>query len=98
MAAIVPQFTLEMAKVLSGGAQKYDRDQWMNGLSFAETMDSLKRHVNKLERGLLADEEFGTHEAAHIAINAMFMYWLTTNRERYKKFDDLPYVEVPDAG
>lgn len=97
MAAIVPQFVLEMARVLTNGAQKYDRNNWMNGLSFAETMDSLKRHVNKLERGQQLDDEFGTHEAAHIAINAMFLYWFMTNPKRYKKFDDLPYTEVRDA-
>lgn len=61
-----------MVKVLMYGAKKYAPDQWKNGLSKKDTLDSLLRHVHAILAGEMNDVEFGESHIGHILCNAMF--------------------------
>jgi hypothetical protein len=81
MCTVVPQFTREMAAVLTYGATKYDRSDWMKGMSFTETLECAKRHIDAWETGKLLDtgpKGSGLAHLAHAAVNLMFLYFYTT--------------------
>lgn len=87
---IEPGFRLEMAKVLTRGAQKYARDNWKKGIPIQTgILDSLERHLVAFEGGQELDEETGCHHLAMVAVNAMFAWWLLKNKpefdDRYKE-------------
>lgn len=77
---LIPGFLLAMAMVLTKGAIKYARDNWMKGLPLADIHDSLGRHWMKSLAGESNDAESGEPHEAHIAVNAMFAWWMRVNR------------------
>ena len=60
-----------LAKVFEFGAQKYARDNWLNGLPKHEVADSLLRHLQAYLDGQLHDPESGMPHVAHIHWNAL---------------------------
>jgi hypothetical protein len=64
----------DLVKVLTYGAQKYDRENWrkvpdMNNRYFAAAM----RHMWAMRRGELFDPETGIHHAAHAMCSIAFI-------------------------
>lgn len=79
-----PDFELQMAKVLTHGANTYGENSWQgvpNAVS--RYTAALKRHTNAMSRGEVLDDGPGgtgcTH-AACIAINAMFLHYFQTRK------------------
>lgn len=61
------------AEVLSFGAQKYSRGNWLSGLSDTNCIDSMLRHLIKYQSGEMLDEESGLHHLDHVLCNALFL-------------------------
>ena len=84
--SLIPPHALDdVAKVLTYGAQKYDRHNWKQ----LENLDTryfaaAQRHLWALQRGEILDEETGIHHAAHAICCIMFMlefYYLQTDKK-----------------
>ena len=94
---LVPQFVEAVAKVLDFGLVKYAAHNWMKGLSFEETLASMERHQKALRRGEDFDKDSKLPHVAHIACNAMFLFWFLhgpRNEEYRAKFDDRLFKDV----
>lgn len=84
---LLPEFELEMAKVLTHGANTYGANSWQGVPdAVARYTAALKRHTNAMNRGEVYDDGIGgtgcTH-AACIAINSMFLNYFQTKRESW---------------
>jgi hypothetical protein len=73
---LLPPLALEeTVKVLTFGAQKYDRDNWQKVPdSKRRYFDALQRHVWAWKKGQQFDEETGIHHLAHAMCCLMFLY------------------------
>lgn len=73
---LVPALALEeIAKVLTFGAQKYERDNWKKVPdSKRRYFDALQRHLWAYKRGEKFDPESGLHHLAHAGCCLMFLY------------------------
>lgn len=73
----------EAARVMEMGAQKYGRDNWRLGQDINQLLDSMLRHVAKLQSGEQLDQESGLSHIGHIQCNAMFLgLWLKKQHEK----------------
>jgi uncharacterized HAD superfamily protein len=77
---LLPAWALEqVAKVFTVGAIKYEEHNWMKGMPWSEVIASLKRHLNKFERGYDFDDEMmenyneKIYHIAEVAVNALFL-------------------------
>lgn len=77
-------------RVLEYGCQKYARDNWRKGLPVSEILDSMMRHICKLQQGEWLDDESGLPHIGHIQANALFLG--STNNTNDLKLDT-PYYE-----
>jgi hypothetical protein len=76
---IPPHALEEMVKVLTLGAQKYDRDNWRYVPDGKRRyFDAAQRHLWAWKRGEQVDPESGIHHLAHAATNLFFLYELDT--------------------
>lgn len=94
---IDPKFMLEFAQVMTMGAEKYGADNWKTiENAIPRYKDALHRHMNAFEQGKMDDEESGLSHLAHVAANAMFLYWLAHNpqNDSAKSYGD-NYVKAP---
>ena len=83
-----PLFLLEpLIKVAHEGEKKYSAFNFLKGAYVNDCMDSMKRHMMKLESPFHSDndEESGCSHAAHIAWNALVIAYVLTYR---KELDD----------
>lgn len=73
---LLPPLALEeIAKVLTFGAQKYERDNWQRVPdSKRRYYDALQRHLWAWKRGETIDPESGLHHLAHAGCCLMFLY------------------------
>ena len=73
---LLPPLALEeVVKVLTFGAQKYDRDNWqVVPESKRRYFDALQRHVWAWKKGEQMDSESGIHHLAHAMCCLMFLY------------------------
>ena len=73
---IEPQFILGLGKVLSFGAAKYEKNNWMKASS-EEDQDRIKgammRHMMAYMSGEKLDPETGFSHLHHISCNLMFL-------------------------
>ena len=72
---IVPEFTLEVAKVMTKGAKKYGLENWKNSLEPRRILAALYRHTLAYHSGEKIDPESGLHHMAHVTANAMFLFY-----------------------
>lgn len=78
-----PMFLIEpLIEVGAAGERKYDTFNFLKGLTALDTMDSLKRHLVKLESPYHpdVDEESQCHHAAHVAWNALVLLFMLKTR------------------
>jgi hypothetical protein len=73
---LLPPLALEeTVKVLTFGAQKYERDNWQKVPdSKRRYFDALQRHVWAWKMGEQTDPESGIHHLAHAMCCLMFLY------------------------
>ena len=73
---LLPPLALEeTVKVLTFGAQKYERDNWQKVPdSKRRYFDALQRHVWAWKQGEQFDPESGIHHLAHAMCCLMFLY------------------------
>ena len=73
---LLPPYALEeTVKVLTFGAQKYERDNWQKVPdSKRRYFDALQRHVWAWKSGEQFDPESGIHHLAHAMCCLMFLY------------------------
>jgi len=73
---LVPPLALEeMVRVLTFGAQKYERDNWKKVPdSKRRYFDAMQRHLWAWKRGEQLDPESGIHHLAHAACCLFFLY------------------------
>ena len=81
---LIPSDPLEdIARVLTMGADKYEKDNWRKGMPWSQCTASLMRHMNAFNRGEDLDTESGLPHMAHVAVNAMFILeFMRTHREK----------------
>lgn len=87
----VPLFLLEpLMQVGAKGEEKYATFNFLKGMYVNDCLDSLKRHLTKLESPFEPDEdeESGVSHAGHIAWNALVIAFMLKTRpdldDRYK--------------
>jgi len=98
MLSLIPAYaTEEVAKVLTYGATKYSKNNWLKGRPWMEFVDSLERHLQAWKRGEDIDEESGCLHAAHLACNALMLVELIKIRP---DLDDRPkefYTQIENT-
>jgi hypothetical protein len=81
-----PKFLREMARVIEHGNMKYPDTPWYRGLPRQEVIGSIMRHALKMLDGEIFDESGFPHET-HIAVNAMFLFELTSKEAQTEFLD-----------
>jgi len=73
---LLPPLALEeTVKVLTFGAQKYERDNWQKVPdSKRRYFDAMERHIWAWKKGEIMDNESGIHHLAHAMCCLMFLY------------------------
>lgn len=73
---LLPPLALEeTVRVLTFGAQKYERDNWIKvPESKRRYFDALQRHLWAWKKGEVNDPETGMHHLAHAMCCLMFLY------------------------
>ena len=62
---------LELARVYTMGAIKYDDNNWRKGMAYSKCMGALRRHLLLWQSGQAVDPETGCHHLAQVAWNAL---------------------------
>lgn len=71
------EFEIGVAKAFTYGAQKYDADNFRNGISTRELLDAMDRHMRLEKSGVEKDEESGLPHWAHAAASlAMYVFMI----------------------
>lgn len=65
------EWTVELSKVLTRGAEKYGDNNWQKGMEWSRCVGSLYRHLTKWQSGITFDSETQCHHLAHVAWNAL---------------------------
>jgi hypothetical protein len=71
---------IEVAKVATMGAQKYDDNNWRGGMKWSRLMDAAERHLLTYNKGDRIDEESGLSHLAHVAWNIMALLDYEANK------------------
>lgn len=102
---VAPSLIEAVAKVGMAGAQKYAEDNWLKGMPYRTSYQSIMRHLQSWWQGEDLDPETGLPHLWHLAWNAMAL----VEMERRLKGGDLrlspldidnrPYLQVdPQVG
>lgn len=75
---IPPEFLIELARIYTMGAMKYDDNNWRNGMIWSKCIRPIWSHFIKWLSGHTIDSETGCHHLAMVAWNCatLFMYQL----------------------
>ncbi len=74
MSLVPPDAELEIAKVLTFGAKKYDIDNWKYVKDGKRRyLDAMLRHITAYRKGETLDPESGLHHLAHAGCCLMFI-------------------------
>ncbi|UOF81209.1 hypothetical protein [Caudoviricetes sp.] len=88
---ISPYFVEGVGDVLTYGANKYARNNWLRGMSYAVVFGGIMRHLWAWFRGEDLDPKekggSGLPHLYHAACGIMFLIHYT-NKPEYKTFDD----------
>ena len=79
---VPPNAELEVIRVLTYGAAKYDRDNWKLVDSAADRyFAAARRHMSAVRRGESYDEETGVHHYAHAICSLLFLLELELEKD-----------------
>ena len=78
---ITPEFIEAIGRVLTIGAKKYTPNNWQNNLEKERILSALYRHLLAYHKGEIYDPETDENHLAHIACNAMFLFWYDEVKE-----------------
>lgn len=82
--ALIPALAIiELGKVMTMGAQKYEADNWRKGITYRRIVSAALRHLLAISDGEDVDPESGLNHAAHVMANMAFLI------EFYKKHPEL---------
>lgn len=81
---------LELAKLYTLGAKKYDDHNWKKGLSYSRTHSAMMRHFVFWWLGEDIDPDNGQHHLDSVIWNAIALRYFELHRDKYKQFDDRP--------
>jgi hypothetical protein len=73
MELLPPELMVEVAKVLTFGAEKYEARNWEKGMDWGRIYGSLQRHLNAWASGEDTDPETGLSHLAHAGCNIAFL-------------------------
>lgn len=96
---IPPEFLIELARVYSMGALKYDDDNWRKGMPWRKVYRPIWSHFIKWLSGHTIDSETGCHHLAMVAWNCatLFMYQLNKlgkdDRNKFAIDESFNYVD-----
>lgn len=86
-----PWFIIEMSKVLTYGATKYEEHNWVKGLKYSRCFGAALRHMYAWWSGETNDPETDLHHLAHAACCLMFLLHYETNTlVSYSDYNDKP--------
>mgnify|MGYP006921352461 CR=1 FL=1 len=88
---LLPLLSLvEIARVLTFGAEKYAPNSWQNVENAVERYsNALLRHLASIQDGEIYDQESGLLHWSHVGCNALFLIWLTIKKE-----NNAPYIDI----
>ncbi|MGJ7024963.1 dATP/dGTP diphosphohydrolase domain-containing protein [Petrimonas sulfuriphila] len=95
---LIPPAVIEgLAKVLTFGAEKYERNNYRKGMKWSDVLNSLLRHINAFRSGEDFDKESGLSHLDHAMCNLAF---LKEYERIYPQGDDRvhKYLEMPTVG
>jgi hypothetical protein len=72
---VPPEFIIDVAEVLTRGADKYTDDNWQLGMSWERVYGSLQRHLLAWIGGEDRDSETGLNHLAHAGSCLSFLIW-----------------------
>ena len=78
---LIDEFVEEMIGVREHGCEKYADWDWMRGREWSDYIDAMRRHITAFNQGEDLDPESGLNHMAHVAINAMFLYWFCQTKQ-----------------
>lgn len=89
MELLDPLALIEIAKVLTFGAKKYEAHNWRKGLMWSRLIGAALRHLFSFASGENLDPETGLSHIAHASCCLMFLLNYTVTKpeldDRYKK-------------
>lgn len=93
---VAPELEIAVGAVLTQAVAsgKYPARNWELGMDWGRSVASLRRHLNKWQRGEKLDSESGLPHTWHMAANVMF---LLTYEERNVGVDDRPPYFIGEA-
>lgn len=95
MSLITPIGLIELAKVYTYGAKKYEPHNWQRGMPWSECADSLMRHLMCWLDGEDRDEESGLLHMAHVAWNALtLVHYAVVGRGTDDRFTDKARFQI----
>jgi len=71
---------IEIAKVATMGAEKYDDNNWRKGMKWSRLMDAAERHLLDYNKGYRIDKESKLSHLAHVAWNIMALLEYEINK------------------
>lgn len=74
----------DTCRVLTFGAKKYTKDNWKRCTEIERYINALERHLIEVKKGNFIDDESGCSHLAHLSCNAMFLHYLTKNKNKIK--------------
>lgn len=90
---VSPWFVLEVAKVLTKGAEKYEPHNWAKGIVYSRVIGAVERHLNAFKMGEDLDPEWNLHHLAHLGCCVMFLLHYEMLKQHYEEYDDRPKWE-----
>ena len=91
MTLLPPRAKWEVAKVMTFGARKYGKENYLAGEGFEwrRIMDAVERHQEQWKMGIDTDEESGLPHLAHAAAGLlMLLESVMTNKGRDDRWKD----------
>lgn len=80
-----------MADVLTFGASKYGKLNWLNGIDYSRLIDAANRHLLAFQSGEDLDKESNKSHLLHCMVNLAFLYYFTNHKpeldDRWEKHD-----------